>query len=131
MNHLKNIFLLVITFVTLNANSQGVCEGGDNGKLSLKMKFDKDVTNGNVRLYILGGFVPAVTEADRKFEEKYKIRFHDFGCIPPPLDYYKEYNVLAFSYLKENYGDGWQEEIRTNILGWNEWNSQKAQDTSH
>lgn len=125
MNHINNIFLLVIILVAFNANAQGACKGGDNGKLHLEIKFKADVENNNVKLYILGGFVPAVTEADRKFEEKYKVRFYDFGCTPPPLDYYKEYNTMTFAYLKEKYGDAWQQEIRPNILGWDGWKSQK------
>lgn len=119
---MKYIILIIMLF-SLSINAQEPCTKGRTLPAipTVVQKFAADVATNNVRLYILGGFVPAVTEADRMFEEKYKVRFHDFGCTPPPLDYYKEYNVLAFTYLNETYGDAWQNEIRTNILGWNLW----------
>lgn len=119
---MKYIILIIMLF-SLSINAQEPCTKGRAlpAVPTVAQKFAADVANNNVRLYILGGFVPAVTEADRKFEEKYKVRFHYFGCTPPPLDYYKKYNVLAFAYLNETYGDAWQNEIRTNILGWDLW----------
>lgn len=109
------ILIVLLTFTTVQSQ--------EFKRISPEKQLSADIEKGNVRLFILGGFVPAITEADRKFEEKYKVRFHDFGCTPPPLDYYKEYNVLAFNYLKEKYGDVWQKEIRENILGWDVWKS--------
>jgi hypothetical protein len=117
---MKYILLAIFILITFNITAQEPCSKGRRIPTPQK-QFTADVNNNNVRLYILGGFVPAVTEADRKFEEKYKVHFHDFGCTPPPLDYYKEYNVLAFAYLQEKYGSAWQQEIRTNILGWDLW----------
>jgi hypothetical protein len=121
----KTYLILIVLLIFQIVQSQEPCSKGSRIPTPLK-QFRTDVENNNVRLYILGGFIPAVTEADRKFEEKYKVHFHDFGCTPPPLDYYKEYNVLAFAYLKEKYGDAWQKEIRTNILGWDEWKQPKV-----
>ena len=117
---MKKTYLILIILLTLSVNSQEPCSKGSRIPTPQK-QFTTDVENGNIRLYIMGGFVPAITDADRRFGKKYKVRFHDFGCTPPPLDYYKEYNVLAFTYLKEKYGDSWQKEIRQNILGWDVW----------
>lgn len=117
---MKTLYILLATLFTIVLNAQDPCSKSFQGK-SANVKFTEDVVKGDVRLYILGGFAPAITKADRKFEEKYKVRFHDFGCTPPPLDYYKEYNVLAFAYLKEKYGEAWEKEIRPNILGWDLW----------
>lgn len=117
---MKTLYILLAALFTIAINAQDPCSKSFQGK-SVNVKFAEDVVKGDVRLYILGGFVPAVTEDDRKFEEKFKVRFHDFGCTPPPLDYYKEYNLMAFSYLNEKYGDAWQKEIRQNILGWDNW----------
>ncbi|MGV3458888.1 MAG: hypothetical protein ACO1N9_00390 [Flavobacterium sp.] len=114
---MKKICLILFVLLSLNMTAQEPCSKGSRIPTPEK-QFTADAANNNVRLYILGGFVPAVTEADRKFEEKYSVRFHDFGCTPPPLDYYKEYNVLAFAYLKEKYGDAWEKEIKPNVLGW-------------
>lgn len=122
---MKKIGFILIILLSLNITAQEPCSKGSRIPTPEK-QFKGDVENNNVRIYILGGFVSAVTEADRKFEEKYKVHFHDFGCTPPPLDYYKEYNILAFKYLKEKYGDVWEKEIRQSILGWNVWKA-----TSH
>lgn len=125
---MKNICLIVIALLSLNISAQEMCSEGSRLQTPQK-RFKADVENGNVKLYILGGFVPAITKEDRKFEEKYKVHFHDFGCTPPPLEDYKEYNLLAFGFLKEKYGDAWEKEIRQNILGWDVW--KQPQGTRH
>lgn len=82
----------------------------------------QDIKSNKVTLYILGGIAARVYKEDGAFCRKFKIGFHDFGCLAPlNLDFYSEYNQLVFDYLNEQYGTDWQKEIRKDILGWEKW----------
>ena len=89
-------------------------------------KLENDIKNNKVTLFILGGIAARVYEGDAKFREKYKIAFHDFGCLAPlNLDFYTAYNQLVFDYFNKQYGTGWQAEIRPDIMGWEDWKKKK------
>lgn len=70
--------------------------------------------------------VSSAAPSDKEFQEKYKIKYHDFGCvIPENMDYYREYNLLVLQYLKKKHGTKWEKDIRKNILGWEKWKLKK------
>lgn len=86
-----------------------------------QQKLQTDIKKRTVTLYILGGIVSKATPPDKGFQEKYKVKYHDFGCVAPEnLDYYKDYNLLVLQYLKKKFGTTWKKDIRKDILGWRE-----------
>ncbi|MCO6146759.1 hypothetical protein [Flavobacterium sp. NRK1] len=85
-------------------------------------KFDKDIKNNKITLYILGGIASRHYPGEKDFQTKYKLHYHDFGCIAPAnLSFYKDYNFLVLTHLKNIFGNEWKKDIRKDILGWEEW----------
>lgn len=81
-------------------------------------KFQNDLANNGVKLYILGGIAARVHPQDAKFQETYKLRYYDFGCLAPVnLDFYRDYNVAVLNYLEEHYGFDYKKDVRKDILG--------------
>lgn len=90
--------------------------------ISPEEKLQADIKNGTIKLYVLSGMVSSAASADKGFQEKYKVKYHDFGCvIPEDIDYYKEYNLLVLDYLKNQFGTKWEKDIRKNVIGWTKW----------
>lgn len=91
-----------------------------------QQKLQTDSKKGTVTLYILGGIVSKATPVDKGFQKKYKVKYHDFGCVAPEnLDYYTDYNLLVLQYLKKKFGTKWEKDIRKDILGWEKWKPKK------
>lgn len=107
---MKTIKLICLLFFFLSAsafsqeNEQQGCT--KHMAISAKMNFEKDLKNERIVIYVRGGIVAAITEADRKFEKEYAIQYRDFGCLTPGNpSYYENYNHHVFSYLKEKHGN--------------------------
>lgn len=84
-----------------------------------QQKLQTDIKKGTVTLYILGGIVSKATPADKGFQETYKVKYHDFGCVAPEnLDYYRDYNLLVLQHLKKKFGTKWEKDLRKDIIGW-------------
>ena len=89
-------------------------------------KLESDIKNNTVTLYILGGFAARVYEGDAEFQEKYRVKYHDFGCLAPVnLNFYKDYNLLVYAYLNVTHGTEWQSRIRPNSIGWENWDGKE------
>ncbi len=111
--------LILIVFSTGSSYAQIKAE-------TPQAKLENDIKNNKVTLYILGGIAARVYKEDAEFMEKYHVAFHDFGCLAPPnLDFYRDYNQLVFAYLNNQYGTGWQTEVRKDILGWEKRKEEK------
>lgn len=83
---------------------------------------NKTIVQAEVKIYLLGGIVSAITKKEMDFSKKYSVLFLDFGCVPPTnLSYYEEQNFKAFDLLNIQYGPKWQEELNPNILGFKKW----------
>lgn len=80
-----------------------------------------DFKNNNVYLFLNGGIAPVEYTSDKDFENKYGIRFYDFGCVPPNEKCVIEYNSRVFDYLTKEYGKKWKREIRDDVIGFKEW----------
>ena len=79
-------------------------------------KANKDWKSGIPKLLIFGSIAPILnTKADNKFEEKYKIKYFDFGCSPPAMDCMKLYNERIFELMDEKYGKNWRREVRADF----------------
>ena len=76
-----------------------------------------DIKKGKAKLLLIGGEAPVIYKGQEKFEEKYKIQYHDFGCIGIPRECMKSYNKQVSKYLDSKYGKSWRSEVRKDILG--------------
>ena len=77
-----------------------------------------DWGNKKAKLYIIGSIAPIKnSKADEKFEKKYKIKYHDFGCTPSvPTQCIIEYNREILSLLQKEYGEKWKSKIRNDVV---------------
>jgi len=126
---MKNILIAIIICISSNiygqnseSESNGTCSKGEQIAKFIdtksKQMFENDVQKKSVRLYLLGGLVSVLRENDKPFQEKYKITYHDFGCVVPAnLDLYIAYNQLVFASLEQNFKDDWKKEVNKNTLG--------------
>ena len=82
----------------------------------------KDLAEGNADLILYSGISPSVYQGEEVFKEHYGIGYNEFGCIAECSDEeMKEYNSTIFSWLDENYGADWLNEVRTDAVGFQEW----------
>ncbi len=76
-----------------------------------------DIKKGKPQLLLISGFAGKYYPGDLNFAKKYKISFHDFGCIANKEECMLAYNQTIFHYLDITYGSGWRKEIRQDIYG--------------
>lgn len=113
--NMKKIFFIISLLCSLISSAQF-------NKKTPAEKFEQDLKDNKVTLYILGGIASRATDKDADFAEKYHVSYHDFGCLAPPnLNPYMDYNLLAMAYLTRQHGREWEKDIRKDILGWNRW----------
>ena len=82
-----------------------------------KYKAIYDIHYGIPKLLISGGIVPIVYEGQEKFEEKYGVVYHDYGCISPDHKCVVEYNQTVFDFLDQEQGKKWRKEVRKDVVG--------------
>lgn len=82
-----------------------------------KYKAIYDIHYGRPKLLILGGIAPIVYVGQEKFEEKYGVGYHDYGCISPDYKCMLEYNQAVFDYLDQTQGKKWRKEVRKDVVG--------------
>lgn len=72
--------------------------------------------NGKAKLLLIGSIAPiANSPSDKRFEKKFKIKYHDFGCSPPIEACVKSYNERIFELMDEEYGKVWRKEVRSDV----------------
>lgn len=81
-----------------------------------------EVIQAEIKIYLMGGIVSAITQKEIDFGKKYHVIFLDFGCVPPSnLDYYEMQNFKSFDLLNIQFGPKWQEELKLTTLGFKKW----------
>lgn len=112
----KNI-LQIILCIVLFSNSYGQVKNK-----SIAFVSTNTTVQAEVKIYLLGGIVSAITQKEVDFSKKYSVLFLDFGCVPPTnLSYYEEQNFKAFDLLNIQFGPKWQEELKSSTLGFKKW----------
>ena len=76
-----------------------------------------DLKQGKVNILLSGGIAPVIYKGDKKFAEKYKVDFIEYGCEAVSERSLIEYNKTIFEYLDKKFGKKWREEIRDDVLG--------------
>jgi len=92
--------------ITVNAN----CEvSSETAGLDLK--------NGKAYLLSYGGIARTVYLGENKFEEKYGVKYYEYGCSSPAYECVVQYNKRIFEYLDEKYGKKWREDVNKDVVG--------------
>lgn len=78
----------------------------------------EDIHDNNAAILLQGGISPIVYTTDKDFERKYKIFFHDFGCVAADMqECLIAYNKTVFEYLDSTFSKKWRKEIRKDAIG--------------
>lgn len=81
-----------------------------------KSKAKEDIKKGKPKLLLFGSIAPiGNTKRDLKFEEKFKVKYFDFGCTPPAFECMEEYNKEIFKYLDNEYDRHWRKKVRIDV----------------
>lgn len=86
----------------------------------------QDIAQKTPVLYLQGGFAGiAFTAADKKFEQKFHVKYVDLGCVGPDSKITGAYNTIIFTQLSKDFGKSWQNEIRNGVIGFTKSKSVK------
>ena len=77
----------------------------------------KDIQAGHVKLMLSSGIASVTIVGQEKFEEKYKLKYYDNGCVGPTKKEMADYNKEVFMYLDKTYGKTWRKEVRKDVVG--------------
>jgi hypothetical protein len=112
--------LILILLATLGfgikANSKMVLMSDSTKINSVKLAKD-DIKKGYVNFLIHGGIAPKYFKNQNVFEEKYKVKYRDFGCVMPANVSITDYNNVVAQYLDKKFGLKWRSEVRKDIVG--------------
>lgn len=128
---MKAIIAIVFTLVLFSGYSQQSSAGetmptkGCTANTPVR-KFMKDLKSNSLTIYTIGGLKPPNHKVDEEFQTKFRITYHDFGCIAPlTIDFFEEYNLLVFHYLTKQHGNSWEKDIKDNAMGFYKWKEAK------
>ncbi len=128
---MKNILIVLLLCLKVSAYSQTqqfkvvvrekLSADADADQNDPNKKFENDLRNESLHIYVQGGIVSVIRPEDKTFEKKHNITYHDFGCvIPPNLHVYIQYNKLVFKHLTAKFGADWQKEVNKSAIGFSE-----------
>ena len=129
MNFSLTVLIGILT-LTLNAQTDKIGELNNSGASKLTFVTNEkeaekiaklDIKNGNPLLLLMGGIAPTLFATDSKFEKKYAIIFHEFGCSGPDNKIIIAYNKIVFEHLNKTHGKHWIKEVRNDVIGFKEW----------
>ncbi|WP_298154173.1 DUF1573 domain-containing protein [Flavobacterium sp.] len=78
-----------------------------------RYQFKRSSTTNVYVLYISS--LPALSDIDVSFQQTYKIVYNPYADHKP--QYLRRYNRLVFKYLSKKYGKAWQEHVRKDAIG--------------
>ena len=85
----------------------------------LENNFKNNIANKSLKIYVFENKTNTISQNEFNFQNKYKLTFTTFYKISN--DYYENYNKKVFDYLEDNFNDKWQNEINSDILGFEQW----------
>jgi|WetSurMetagenome_2_1015567.scaffolds.fasta_scaffold216184_2 hypothetical protein len=84
-----------------------------------------DIEKNKVKLLIIGGIAPKIYLNQNIFEEKYNLKYFDYGDVAPDSQCLLLYNKTMFDYMTTKYGTKWLKEVRPDVYGLKEWKKEK------
>ncbi len=85
----------------------------------LENNFKDDIKNKTLKIYVLENKTNTISQSEFNFQNKYQIKFTTFDN--KNQEYFEAYNKKAFDYLENYFNDKWQNEINSDILGFDSW----------
>lgn len=79
-----------------------------------------EIKQGQPRLLLIGGIAPAIVVGQEDFENRFNVKYYDFGCTPPDLKCVTDYNKVVFNYLDNAYGTKWRKRVRKDVIGYSD-----------
>lgn len=79
-----------------------------------------EIKQGQPRLLLIGGIVPAIVVGQEDFEKRFNIKYYDFGCTPPDRKCVTSYNKIVFNHLDQVYGKKWRKKVRRDVIGYSD-----------
>ena len=76
-----------------------------------------DIKDRHPKLMLISGIAPVHIKGQENFEKKYKVKYHEFGCIAPIKTCVLMYNKVIFEYLDKKFGKKWRNDVRADVLG--------------
>ena len=114
---MKSIFILAFTLLTgLQLKLKATVPVDGHQAYSIKLAAS-DLKKGSVKFLIRGGIVSTHVKGQEIFEEKYGIKYYDFGCVMPSNISIEDYNKVVASYMDRKYGKGWRQSVRQDVQG--------------
>jgi hypothetical protein len=68
-------------------------------------------------LLLSGGIAPVYSPKEDKFEQKYMVKYHDFGDVAPDIKCITTYNKVIFQFLDKKFGKSWRKDARNDVIG--------------
>src|SRR5690606_36475781 len=106
------ILLLMFSVITHAQNKPA-------GEAEARLAFEHDLKADQLKIYVLGGIVPAITKKDLEVAKDHDFSYHDFGCTAPMnFDYYTFYNKFVFDLLLTQHGEAIAEKLNPQSFGY-------------
>ncbi|MFZ1800390.1 MAG: carboxypeptidase-like regulatory domain-containing protein [Chitinophagaceae bacterium] len=81
----------------------------------------KDIKENKALLLLYGSIAPVIGPADKEFKKKFGVAYMIFGDDETVREECKKlYNKVVFDYLDKKFGKKWREEVRKDIVGYND-----------
>jgi len=80
-----------------------------------------DIKSLKPRLLLIGGIAPTYIPDKEQFENKYGVKYDDYGCVAPPIECIEQYNYEVFKYLDDKFGKSWKDEVNESVVGIDKW----------
>jgi hypothetical protein len=111
------VCLIILMFTNLVSAQINPVDQGD-----AEVAFKQDLKNAQLKIYVLGGIVPAVKVEDRELAEQLGFSYIDFGCNAPlNFAYYLCYNRYVFDHLIAKYGDAVFAKLNRQSFGYRDY----------
>lgn len=112
---MKNIIILLFSLVLANKVKAVVV--ADTTKIySIKLA-KADIKKGNIKFLLQGGIISTYKKGQEVFENKYKLKYSDLGCIMPNNLSIADYNKTVALYMDKKFGLGWRLDVRKDVRG--------------
>jgi len=114
---MKNILILLIALIVFNKIKAAVLQLPDTAKVYSRKLATADIKAGNLKFIVRGGIVSTYRKGQEVFEKKYRLKYHDFGCVMPSNISIDDYNKIIAGYLDKKFGLSWRNEVRRDVVG--------------
>lgn len=114
---MKRAIVLLFLMIFLTASAVNASHGDGLKCKNSKIKAQAAIKKGELNFFIQGGIVATYVKGQEVFEQKYKLKYFDFGCVVPNDICIADYNATIAKYLDQRFGKGWRKEVRKDIRG--------------